>query len=290
MPEHDELHIPLHDLRAIADVGLDPLAAGRVEAGARRAFERRRTRARTPRGRWILGIGAGVVVLAGGGAAASGVLHLDEGTTPGRDYVIDRTSPPAAVAGEPERAGSICLQLAERHGGGVAYGCGDRPTRDRRFGVVIADAGDASRERVIYGLVADDVRTVSVLGAGTAHTDGRTTVKRGLPGRYFRVVVPNRGRIEVVGLDAEGAEIARIGSRATPTRPATSREEARAQGALAGFAPAVAMPGSFVYRGGTIAPAEAARRGLVCDQDRSEVRCFDTLGDLDAARRPDPGR
>ncbi|HVY77911.1 MAG TPA: hypothetical protein VG898_05345 [Solirubrobacterales bacterium] len=69
-----------------------------------------------------------------------------------------------------------------------------------------------------------------------------TEAKQGLPGRFFVVLVPHLGRIEVVGYDATGRERARIGSLAKPSHPPMSHAEAVAQGDPAGFAPTAAPP------------------------------------------------
>jgi hypothetical protein len=245
-----------------------------------RAAKRRATRQLGGGRRWLLGIAAGSLVVAGGAAAATDVLHISSGTTSEGNYSIERRPPSPDAAGS-QPAGSVCLQLRS-NGDAPAFGCGDRPTAARPFGIVIADSVNASRDRVIYGLVSSDISRVSVLGDGDRHTDTATRMEPSLPGRFFSVVVPNRGRIELVGYDDRGREQARIGSRERPDHPPRSHDDAVAQGDPAGFAPAVAMPTSFRYRGGTITPTEAARRGLSCAQDRQEVRCYDSLQELDA--------
>jgi hypothetical protein len=204
---------------------------------------RRQTAPRLGRRRWILAAAAIALALAGGAAAATGVLHIAEGDTSKGTFSIERRPVPATGPGEPSR-GSVCLQLSydER---GTSYGCGDKPTAARPFGLLVADSvaespEDESRERVIYGLVTSDIERVNVLGKRPISTV--TEFKKGLPGRFFVVLVPHLGRIEVVGYDASGQERARIGSLARPSHPPLSHAEAVAQGDPAGFAPAFAPP------------------------------------------------
>lgn len=168
--------------------------------------------------------------------------------------------------------GGICLQLRVA-GGGPAYGCGRAPSTERPFGLVVADSLDSTDERVIYGLVSSAADTVRVLGKGTAYTVAPTSTKPGLPGRFFKSKVANTGRIELVAIAKDGSVIGHIGSRTTPTHPAASHDEAIAQGDPAGFGPAVSLPSSFTYEGKQIDPDDAARRGLICAQDRQGVRC-----------------
>lgn len=248
---------------------------------------RRHAAPRWSRRRWVLCLAAGSLLLVGGAAATTDVLHVDDGQTSKGSYSIDRRPAPASSDPGPERAGSICLELRS-NGGGPAYGCGERPTAAEPFGLVIADSLEASRERVIYGLVSTEVTRISVLGEGDEHTDVATSERPHLPGRFFSVVVPSSGRIELVGYDAEGHERARIGSRARPKRRPLSHDQAVAQGDPAGFAPAVASPSSFSYQGRRITPDEAARRKLSCAQDREGVRCYDSLAALDVSRSDAP--
>ncbi|HEU4736638.1 MAG TPA: hypothetical protein VFS48_06405 [Solirubrobacterales bacterium] len=229
--------------------------------------------------RWVLALVAGSLILAAGAAAAAtGVIHISSGHTAEDEYSID-TRP--APAGAPP--GSICLQLRYDKGG-PAFRCGQRPTAAEPFGLVVADTSSSSRERVIYGLVSASITRVSVLGQGRRHIDVATRAKPNLPGRFFSVIAPNRGRIELIGYDAMGRQRAHVGSRKKPAHPPRSFAEARAQGDPAGFAPAVAAPASFIYKGASIAPAQAAKRGLACLQDRSAVRCYDSLAQLEATR------
>lgn len=198
---------------------------------------RRRVGSRLSRHRWVLATAASALVLAGGAAAATGVFHIADGHTSKGTFSIESRLVPAGGPGEPSR-GSVCLQLKydER---GTSYGCGDRPTATKPFGVLIADSlEEGSRERVIYGLVASDIARVSVIGEEPVNA--ASEVKQGLPGRFFAVLVPHLGRIEVVGYDAAGNELARIGSLAEPSHPPRSHDEAVAQGDPAGFAPTAA--------------------------------------------------
>lgn len=191
------------------------------------------------RRRWVLAIAAAALVLVGGAAAATGVLHVTDGDTSEGTFSIESRPVPAAFPGEPRR-GSVCLQLTYSEGG-TSYGCGERPTADAPFGLLVADSlAEGSRERVMYGLVSSDIAHISVLGQEPA--EAVTEAKRGLPGRFFVILVPHLGRIEVVGYDAAGRERARIGSLAKPSHPPMSHAEAVAQGDPAGFAPTAARP------------------------------------------------
>jgi hypothetical protein len=204
---------------------------------------RRQAAPRFGRRRWILATAAVGLALAGGAVAATGVLHIADGDTSKGTFSIESRPVPAAGPGEPAR-GSICLQLSYDERGG-SFGCGDKPTAARPFGLLVVDSvadspEDKSREQVIYGLVTSDIEHISVLGKRPISTV--TEFKKGLPGRFFVVLVPHLGRIEVVGYDAAGRERARIGSLARPPHPPLSHAEAVAQGDPAGFAPAFAPP------------------------------------------------
>ncbi len=204
---------------------------------------RRQTAPRLGRRRWILATAAVALALAGGAAATTGVLHIADGDTSKGAFSIESRPVPATGPGEPSR-GSVCLQLSYE-GRGTSYGCGDKPTVARPFGLLVADSvaetpGDKSRERVIYGLVTSDIKRVSVLGKRPI--SAVTEFKKGLPGRFFVVLMPHLGRIEVVGYDAAGHERGQIGSLARPSHPPLSHAEAVAQGDPAGFAPTFAPP------------------------------------------------
>ena len=195
---------------------------------------RRRSAPRLAHRRLVLATAAVVLVLAGGAAAATGVLHVADGNTSNGTFSIESRPVPATLTGEPSR-GTVCLQLrySER---GTSFGCGGSPTAAKPFGLLVADSLErGSHERVIYGLVANDIARVRVLGEEPI--EATTEVKMGLPGRFFVALVPHLGRIEIVGYDAEGKERARIGSLAEPSHPPLSHDEAVAQGDPAGFAP-----------------------------------------------------
>jgi hypothetical protein len=249
--------------RYLDDFGRQLAAATAAPSGGRtlRVWRRRADR------RWILGLAVASVVLAGGvAAAATGLFHIAGGRASRGTYVIDRVP---AGSGPP---GSGCLEL-RFDGRAPAYGCGRPPSPAKPFGVVIADSVGRPADRVIYGLVLADVARVAVVGDGGRQTHVTTVGKAGLPGRFFVVVVPGHGRIELVGYDATGQPRARIGSRARPAGKPASHDEAVAQGDPAGFAPAMALPSSFTYDGRQISPADAAARGLACAQDADGVRC-----------------
>ncbi len=272
-------------MTALKDHGAEPATLPELEHLLLRTA-RRRAAPRLGRRRWVLALAAGSLILAAGAAAAAtDVFHIADGQTSKGTYSIDRRQATSEHAGE-ERPGSICLQLRYNERG-PAFGCGERPTAAKPFGLVIADSLDATQkevaQRVIYGLVSNEITRVSVLGEGDDHTDTTTSEKPGLPGRFFSVVVPGYDRIELVGYDRTGRERARIGSRAEPDHPPLSHAEAVAQGDPAGFAPAVAAPTSFSYRGKSITPGEAVSGGLTCLQDSKGIRCYDSLAELDAA-------
>jgi hypothetical protein len=168
-------------------------------------------------------------------------------------------------------------------GRGSAYGCGDRPTDSKPFGLVIADPLDNAGERVVYGLVAGAISRVTVLGGGGSEVEAATREQDALPGRFFSVVAPDGGRIELVGYDTNGKEVARIGSLAPRSDPPLSKAEAMKQGDPAGFAPGVAAPEAYVYKGEQIDPGVALRLELVCLQERAVFRCFDSMAEAEAA-------
>jgi hypothetical protein len=101
------------------------------------------------------------------------------------------------------------------------------------------------------------VAKVEVLDAdGSPHITGARSQPT-VPGRYFSITVPNRGRIALVAYDKSGSPVARVGTLAEPDHAPTSRDDARALGDPAGFAPAVAMPSTFSFEGGN----DLAQRG-----------------------------
>jgi hypothetical protein len=238
------------------------------------------------RERWnrrrLPGLTVAVVLLACGGAAATtGVFHIASGRVSSGTYYISRA--PAST----EHGGGICLELAYA-GRSPEYGCGQPPTLAKPFGVVVADSLGGSRVQIIYGLVSADILRVDVVGAPGHRGTDRTTSKAGLPGRFFSLVVPAEGQIELVGYGATGDELARIGSRARPIRNAESKEDAVAQGDPAGFTPAVPLPTSFSYEGKAIPANTAARDGLACAQDRDGVHCYDSVAAMTAAHARHP--
>lgn len=244
---------------------------------------RRRAAPRFPRRRWLLALAAATLVLAAGAAAATGVFEVGRGSTSEGSFSVETRSAPARGAGEPS-PGSICLQLTygER---GAAFGCGERPSAARPFGLLISDPlGGGSREGVVYGLVAADIAKVRVLTPGGGRHAATTEEKDGLPGRFFAVVVPRLSRVEVVGYDGSGKERARIGSLAPAARPPLSHAEAVEQGDPAGFAPTTPTPDTWTFHGKAITEAEASRRGLACVQGRAAFTCYRSSAEAEAAR------
>ncbi len=240
-----------------------------------RAARRRATR-RVPRRRWVLAVAIGALVLAAAAAAATRVFDVASGTTPHGTFTVARRPVSAPGVGGP-RQGAVCLQLTYGGpGGGSSYGCGRAPSPAHPFGLLIADPlAEGLHEEVVYGLVGADIARIAVLGDGGRHTFASTTSKEGLPGRFFAVVVPHRGRVEVVGYGADGKARARIGSLATPSHPPHSKAEAIAQGDPAGFAPTLEPP-PMTFEGRRISSAEVTRLGLSCAIRRNVARCFRT--------------
>jgi len=250
-----------------------------VRAARRRAVPRLRQR------RWILAAAAiGALLLAAAAAAATSVI-LARGETDGGTFTIEARRVPV-----PERNGpssSICLQLTFS-GRGSAYGCGSQPRPARPFGLVIADPLDGGDDRVVYGLVSEAVKQVGVLGGDGGEVEAETVANRDLWGRFFYAVAPNGGPLQLVGYGADGQIIARLGNFAPAPAPPKSRAEARAQGDPAGFAPTVAPPKTYVYRGRQITSALVVRKGLACMQGQAELRCFDNEAEAEAEREVGP--
>ena len=260
-------------------VVLGGLERSLIEAAGRR-YPQRRVR------RWAIpAVICGALAAGGVALAASGVLGgkaLETGSTP--EHGAD--SGPFAIRISPRHADPtrpLCLQL-QFAGSRPAFGCGVRPSVDQPFGVVVADGlSEESTDRVIYGVVASDVARVSSIDDSGSQAIVDSVAKPNLPGRYFSVVVPNQGQIELLGFDASGAEIAHVGSHEPPTEPPLSRDEAIAQGDPSGFAATVVPARRYLYRGETIDPREAERRHLVCVEGRVSVTCYDTIAEQIAA-------
>lgn len=247
--------------------------------GARHGVEPRRR----VRRRWFLAAAAAALTLAAGAGAATGLLPIAEGETEHGTYTVERRSTSDPAGSEPS-AGKVCLQL-RFEGRGPSYGCGDAPTVSQPFGLLVADPlEEGSGERVVYGLVSDEIASISVLGNRGEQTKAVTEPQAGLPGRFFAVVTPHLGRIEVVGYDEAGRERARIGSRARPDHSPGSKAEAMAQGDPAGFAPTVPTPSTYLYRGENITEAEAMRLQLACLEERTRFRCFDSASEAETSR------
>jgi hypothetical protein len=219
------------------------------------------------RWRWPV-VASWCVAVVAVGAATAGVLtgtgtEIDRGQTPAGTYAVqikrDSRSTPAD---------EICLQMRvekER----PAYGCGVAPTSSTPFGVLVVDQTPITdgmpTQQVAYGLAAENIARVSVLGPGTDHYDAETVARADLPGRYFGVVSPAMQRIEIVGYDASGAEVARVGSRRPPDHQPISHDDAVALGDPAGFAPTAVPLRHFSYESHRISPQEASDLGLTCD-------------------------
>jgi hypothetical protein len=215
----------------------------------------------------------GAALLAAGAGAATQFGNIDEGATASGRYQIARAA---------DESGGICLNL-RFEGHRPAYGCSDRPDAQHPFGLVVVESSEQSNERIIYGLAAAQVARVDVLGDGDERTPAIPRQAEDLPGRFFSVTVPDRGRIELVAYDAADRELARLGSRAEPTAPAHSLAELRAQGNPIGFAAGVATADAVEYRGRSLTPDEATRRELTCAHNQDVVRCYDTKQQMEAA-------
>jgi hypothetical protein len=256
--------------------GFEPALLPELEQILVRAARRRRVRG-LPRRRLMLAVAIGIVVLGAGVATATRVLDVTSGETAHGTFTVKRRAL-SSVGGE-EPAGSICLQLTYSGagvGGTTSYGCGPKPTVAEPFGVVTVDyLAGGLHEEVAYGLVADGVARVAVLGSGGRHTYATTEVKDGLPGRFFAVVVPHRGRVKLVGYAPDGRVVARIGKPSGKTE-ADSKEEARAKGIQAGFAPTIAFPQEIIFEGHRISSAELRRLRPSCAIGRTVAICFRT--------------
>jgi hypothetical protein len=242
---------------------------------------RRRSAPRVARRRWVIAAAAAsLVFVTGVAAAATGVFQIADGETSGGDFTIESRVVPAAEPGAPQS--SICLQLrfSDR---GTAYGCGERPSAARPFGLVIADPLDNGEEQVVYGLVSSEIARVGVLGDGSA-TDVATGEKPDLPGRFFSAVVPSDSQVELVGYGVDGEQVARLGSLESAHSRPDSRAEAMAQGDPAGFAPTAEPADRYVYKGEDIEPSAATRLGLVCLEGGRVTRCFDSVEEMEAAQ------
>jgi hypothetical protein len=250
-----------------------PLLPGLEQALVRAARARRAHR--LPRRRWALAVALGLVVLAAGVATATGVLDVTSGKTAHGTFTVKRRAL-SAVEGEVP-AGSICLELTYRGDGlraGTSYGCGRAPSPARPFGLVTVDyLAEGLHEEVAYGLVAGGITRVAVLGPGGRHTYADTEAKEDLPGRFFAVVVPHRGQVELVGYGSDGRVRARIGSLAPPDHPPRSKEEAVEQGEQMGFAPTLTQPRLYL-EGQPIDSAEVRRLKLDCAFGRTVGICF----------------
>lgn len=241
---------------------------------------RRRAAARRLRGRPLAVVLVTTALAAGGATAATQLLKVDEGATARGPYVIERL---------PDRDGQVCLQYRDA-GRRPAYGCGPGPSARQPIGLVVADPRAAPGKRIIYGLVAESVARVSVLGHGSEHVDVTPRTQDGLPSKYFLASVAKTPRIELVAYDSKGQQIARVGSRKPRSDLPRSKDEAVAQGHPIGFAPTAAPVSHFTYRGQPIDPDEAARRQLACTEDEVGVRCYDTEAEMEAAEPTPTGR
>jgi hypothetical protein len=186
------------------------------------------------------------LAVAGGAVAATGILagekQIETGSSASGPYAIGVKS-----AGPGTHAGQLCLQL-EYVGQPPGYKCGSIPGPQRPFGLVVADARPPASdpdgppsERVIYGLVSQDVDRVTALGSEAGERGTQAASRDGLPGRYFSIVVPNEGRIELIGYDSSGNEVGRVGSLSAPARR-TEEGLIPAPGDPAVFAPTAKAP------------------------------------------------
>jgi hypothetical protein len=226
-----------------------------LDAPIRRQEQRAATRRR--RVRRTLTAVAGAALATTAGAGATGSLGVFESTS-SYDITEHRGTP----------NGRICLDLrvaaANRRS---LYGCGQAPTAATPFGMLVVDR-EADAERIVYGLVTDQIVTVRMGGR-----DAVTEARPGLPGRFFSFKVPDEGTVYAEGIGASGDVVATIGSKVRARTPPQSAAQARAQGDLAGFAPA-AGPAPFVHAGRVISGEEAQSQHLICSEDESPtIRC-----------------
>jgi hypothetical protein len=244
---------------------------------------RRRAAPRANRRRWILAVAAAGMLLAGGAAAAATHVFLASGETAGGTFTIESKRVPVGRAAP----GSICLQL-RFSGRGTAYGCGSRPSRSQPFGLVIADPLDGGDERVVYGLVSEAVARVKLRSAVDSEIEAVTEPNEELWGRFFSMVAPNDGTLQLIGYGAGGQILARLGRIGSTSAPLRSKAEAVRRGDPAGFAPGVSAPQSYMYKGELIDPALSGRLGLACLQERAVFRCYDSEEEAEAAHPQRP--
>ncbi len=155
-------------MSATRDHEVQPTVLPELEQLLVRAARRRAAR-RLPRRRWVLAVAVGALVLAAAAAAATGVLDITSGRTAHGTFTVQRASIPGS-----EHGGPICLQL-RYDGRDPSYGCGEPPSAGKPFGLLVADPlAEGSPERVVYGLVADDVARVAVLGRGGHRAEADT--------------------------------------------------------------------------------------------------------------------
>jgi hypothetical protein len=243
-----------------------------------RAARRRTAPRRLRQRRWILAAAAIGALLLAAAAAATSVI-LASGETDGGTFTIEARQVPPPNGNGPDS--SICLQLTFS-GRGSAYGCGIQPSPSRPFGLVVADPLDGRDDRVVYGLVSDAVKQVRVLGGGGGYVEAATEANKDLWGRFFYAIAPNEEHLKLVGYGGDGQIVGTLGNVAPAPAPPRSKMEARKQGDPAGFAPAIAPPEIFLYRGREITSAVVRRNGLACMQGRTGFHCFDTEAEIEA--------
>lgn len=103
----------------------------------------------------------------------------------------------------------------------------------------------------------------------------------GLPGRYFSIVVPNEGRIELIGYDGSGHEVGRVGSLDEPARR-TDEGLIPALGDPAVFGPTAPPVSVYTYRGGRISSERVQELGLACVEDPPVARCYDSVAEAES--------
>ena len=245
--------IPSAPMRSLI-VDLRSIMAAQDE---RRAVLRRRRRLGVP----AIAI-AGALGVSAAVAAVTGVLPVEQG----KDYVIEKQAP--------NDAQTLCLQLRAPGTRRPTFGCGTAPSDANPFGLLVVDrtlSTDESMSRaVVYGVVSDRVQTVA-LGGKTAET----RQVAGIPGRYFSMQLTGLTKVRAAARASDGSVIARLGGTAPAGAPTpTNLQEARAQGQLAGFAPAAAPASRVSYRGRELTSAAfdaliASGAPVSCTEDQT---------------------
>lgn len=196
------------------------------------------------------------------------------GVNPRLAIVLGADAAPSAhvIRARPgETPGGACLELRLPDDVPLTS-CGTAPTDSEPLGLVTVATLPSGRW-LVYGYATEGTEAVAIGRELTV----QTRVKAGVPGRYFLAETDPMPAVFVGALGADLAPLGSVGSLEPSDEKLTSKDQARAAGDLAGFAPSMSTRDqTFVFEGAEIAPAEARRRGLSCAVDDSPVvRCTD---------------